>query len=139
MPLKIRIKPEQKFFAGGAVMKNVGKKPADILVLSDSPVLRDDYLMNIDRKEESDAASIYFLLQVIYLFQGKGQPIDQLVIETVRKFGNLYPHLQGQVATMIAHLEAGEGFKALRLGHALLADQQASGPKGEDGIRVALT
>jgi hypothetical protein len=86
MPLKIRVKPEQKFFAGGAVLKNVGTKPADLLVLSDSPVLREDYMMNIDRSEESDAATIYFLLQMIYLFKGKGKPLDALVIETIDKF-----------------------------------------------------
>ena len=54
MPLKIRVKPEQKFFAGGAVLKNVGTKAADLLVLSDSPVLRENYMMNIAHSEESD-------------------------------------------------------------------------------------
>ncbi len=127
MPLKIRIKPEQKFFAGGAVLKNVGNKPADLLVLSDSPVLRENYMMNVDRSEESDAATVYFLLQMIYLFKGKGQPLDTLVIDTIEKFAALHPHLSGSVAAIIAHLHAGESFKALRLGHDLLSDQEAAG------------
>ncbi len=127
MPLKIRVKPEGKIFAGGAVLKNVGHRPAELLILSDSPVLREDYMMNIDRKDESDATNIYFLLQVIYLFKGKGQPIDNLVIETLQNFGKLYPQLADNVAQIIAHLNAGEAFKALRLGHKLLADQQTSG------------
>lgn len=126
MPLKIRVKPEQKFFAGGAVLKNVGTKPADLLVLSDSPVLREDYMMNIDRSEESDAATVYFLLQMIYLFKGKGQPLDTLVIDTMVKFASLHPHLADSVNAIIAHLQAGESFKALRLGHALLSDQEAA-------------
>lgn len=129
MPLKIRVKPEAKIFAGGAVLKNVGTRPADLLILSDSPVLRDDYMMNIDRSEESDAATVYFLLQMIYLFKGKGQPLDHLVIETVRKFSALYPHLEAQVNEILQHLEAGESFKALRLGHKLLADQEAAKAK----------
>ncbi len=126
MPLKIRIKPEQKFFAGGAVLKNVGSKPADLLVLSDSPVLRENYMMNIDRSEESDAATVYFLLQMIYLFKGKGQPLDTLVIDTIEKFAALHPHLADSVAAIITHLRAGESFKALRLGHDLLSDQEAA-------------
>ena len=122
MPLKIRIKPEGKFFAGGAVLKNVGTRPADLLVLSDSPVLREDYMMNIDRSNESDASNVYFLLQVIYLFKGKGQPIDHLVIDTLKNFAKLYPHLAGEVEQIIVHLEAGESFKALKIGHGLMAD-----------------
>ncbi len=122
MPLKIRIKPEGKFFAGGAVLKNVGTRPADLLVLSDSPVLREDYMMNIDRSGESDASNVYFLLQVIYLFKGKGKPLDHLVIETIKNFAKLYPHLSGEIDQIIVHLEAGESFKALKVGHKLLAE-----------------
>lgn len=122
MPLKIRIKPEGKFFAGGAVLKNVGTRPADLLVLSDSPVLREDYMMNIDRSSESDASNVYFLLQVIYLFQGKGKPLDHLVIDTIKNFATLYPHLESDVQQIIKHLEVGESFKALKVGHKLLAE-----------------
>jgi len=124
MPLKIRIKPEGKIFAGGAVLKNVGNRPADLLILSDSPVLREGYMMNMDRRDESDASNIYFLLQVIYLFKGKGQPLDHLVIETIRNFSTLYPPYADDVTQIIAHLEAGEPFKALKLGHKLLAEQE---------------
>jgi flagellar biosynthesis regulator FlbT len=128
MPLKIRVKPEGKIFAGGAVLKNVGKRPAELLILSDSPVLREGYMMNIDRKDDSDASNVYFLLQVIYLFKGKGQPIDHLVVETIKNFGKLYPHLTNHVTQIIGLLEAGEPFKALRLGHKILEDQQKSTP-----------
>ncbi len=127
MPLKIRVKPEGKIFAGGAILKNVGHRPADLLILSDSPVLREDYMMNIERKDESDATNVYFLLQVIYLFKGKGQPIDNLVIDTLQNFGKLYPNLADHVAQIVAHLNAGEAFKALRLGHKLMAGCQNSG------------
>lgn len=127
MPLKIRVKPEEKFYAGGAVLKNVGKHPADMLILSDSPVLRDDYLMNMEDKGASDAAEVYFLLQILYLFKGKGQPLDGLVIQTIRNFAKIYPNLQDHVDRIIQHLEAGEAFKALRLGHDILAMQGKSG------------
>ncbi len=121
MPLKIRIKPEEKFYAGSAVLKNVGKHPADLLILSDSPVLRDSYLMNEEDRSGSDASEVYFLLQILYLFKGKRQPLDSLVIQTIRQFANLYPNLQDEVDKIIHHLEAGEAFKALRLGHDILA------------------
>jgi len=120
MPLKIRVKPEGKIFAGGAVLKNVGHRPADLLILSDSPVLREDYMMNMDRRNDSDANNVYFLLQVIYLFKGKGKPLDHLVIETIKSFGQLYPGFAGEIDQIIAHLQAGEAFKALRIGHKLM-------------------
>lgn len=144
MPLKIRVKPEAKIFAGGAVLKNVGTRPADLLILSDSPVLREDYLMNVDRRDESDANNVYFLLQVLYLFKGKGQPLDHLVLDTIRNFGTLYPALAGDIAQIIAYLEAGEAFKALRLGHKLLADQRrpetaAPAPGADSAASPSLT
>jgi flagellar biosynthesis regulator FlbT len=120
MPLKIRVKPEGKIFAGGAVLKNVGTRPADLLILSDSPVLREGYMMNIDRRGESDVTNVYFLLQVIYLFKGKGQPMDNLVIETVRSFGKLYPAYDAQVAEIITLLDSKESFKALKVAHNML-------------------
>lgn len=128
MPLKIRVRPEEKFYAGGAVLKNVGKHSADLLILSDSPVLRDDYLMNTDDRSKSDAAEVYFLLQILYLFKGKGQPLDGLVIQTIRSFAAIYPNLQQQIDSIIHHLEAGEAFKALRLGHEILALQNKTTP-----------
>ncbi len=120
MPLKIRVKPEGKIFAGGAVLKNVGTRPADLLVLSDSPVLREGYMMNMDRRDESDVTNVYFLLQVIYLFKGKDQPMDNLVIETVKSFAKLYPDYQAQVTEIIGLLETKESFKALKVAHNML-------------------
>lgn len=139
MPLKIRVKPEGKIFAGGAVLKNVGNRPADLLILSDSPVLRDDYLMNIDRKDDSDANNVYFLLQVLYLFKGKGQPLDNLVLDTIKNFGKLYPHLNGLIEEVILHLEAGDSFKALRIAHKLLADKQISAKPESQNAKDKMT
>jgi len=121
MPLKIKVRPEEKCYVGGAVLKNVGKAAIELLILSDSPVLRDSYLMEAAERKGSDAAEIYFLLQMLYLFKGKGQALDGLVIQTIRNFAQLYPKLQGKVDTIIQHLEAGETFKALKIGHAILA------------------
>jgi flagellar biosynthesis regulator FlbT len=136
MPLKIRVKPEGKIFAGGAVLKNVGNRPADLLILSDSPVLREDYMMNIDRRGESDVTNVYFLLQVIYLFKGKDKSMDTLVIDTVKSFAKLYPNHDAEVAQIIAHLEARESFKALKVAHNMLAQQekaiQADAPAAQD-------
>lgn len=124
MPLKIRVKPEGKFSAGGAVLKNVGKKPVDLLVLSDSPVLREDYMMNIDKSSDSDASNIYFLIQVIYLFKGRNQPLDQLVIDTILSFAKLYPAFSGEVNQILEHMRVGEAFKALKVAQKLLAETQ---------------
>ncbi len=137
MPLKIRVKPEGKIFAGGAVLKNVGNRPADLLILSDSPVLREDYMMNVDRRDDSDASNVYFLLQVIYLFKGKGQPLDTLVVDTIRNFSTLYPHLAGEVEQILAHLVAGSPFKALQIGHKMLAAQAQQPPPSIVPLRDA--
>lgn len=44
MPLKIRVKPEKKFFVAGIPIKNVGTRPIDLLILDDQvKVEREDY------------------------------------------------------------------------------------------------
>jgi flagellar biosynthesis regulator FlbT len=126
MPLKIRVKPEGKIFAGGAVLKNVGTRPADLLILSDSPVLREDYMMNIDRRAESDVTNVYFLLQVIYLFKGKDKPMDSLVIDTVKSFAKIYPQYNEDIDLIISLLEAKESFKALKIAHSMLERHEKS-------------
>ncbi|MDD4616883.1 MAG: flagellar biosynthesis repressor FlbT [Alphaproteobacteria bacterium] len=126
MPLKIRVKPEGKILAGGAVLKNVGNRPADLLVLSDSPVLREDYMMNIERRDESDFSNVYFLLQVIYLFKGKDKPMDSFVIQTIKSFAQLYPNFESDTNQIIVHLEANESFKALKIAHSMLARHEKS-------------
>ena len=80
--------------------------------------------MNMDRQNESDVTNVYFLLQVIYLFKGKDQPMDALVIETVRSLARLYPGYDEAVAQIIEHLEAKESFKALKVAHAMLAEYE---------------
>lgn len=124
MPLKIRVKPEAKIFAGGAVLKNVGTRPADLLILSDGPVLRDAYMMSPDDKDSSDMSSIYFLLQVLYCFKGKGQPIDTMVMQTLKSFGSLYPQLATQVEEVAGYLKAGDSFKALKTAQAMLGTKE---------------
>lgn len=137
MPLKIRVKPEGKIFAGGAVLKNVGSRPAELLILSDSPVLRDDYMMNVDKRNDSDASNVYFLLQVVYLFKGKGQPMDDLVLKTLESFAKLYPALSDHVAQISAYLSAGETFKALKLAHRLLEPQIPAASSSESVSEIS--
>ncbi|MDD3029508.1 MAG: flagellar biosynthesis repressor FlbT [Alphaproteobacteria bacterium] len=126
MPLKIRVKPEDKILAGGAVLKNVGKHPADLLVLSDGPVLRERYMMNRNRQGDSDMSNVYFLLQVIYLFKGKDKPMDNLVLETIRNFAKLYPVYESETKTIIELLEKKETFKALRVARSMLSENGES-------------
>jgi hypothetical protein len=94
-------------------------------------------MMNTERRTESDASNVYFLLQVIYLFKGKGQPLDHLVIETIKNFAKLYPRFENEIAGIIGHLEAGEAFKALKVGHKLLAEQEKPVPPTPPAISEA--
>ncbi|MCL2474498.1 MAG: flagellar biosynthesis repressor FlbT [Alphaproteobacteria bacterium] len=126
MPLKLRVKPEGKIFIGGAVLKNVGKRAADLLVISDGPVLRQNYMMNSDKSGESDFSNVYFLLQVIYLFRGKDMPIDSFVVETIKNFLKLYPDYTAEVEQILASLEEFDTFRALKIAHEMLAKYEQS-------------
>ena len=49
--------------------------------------------------------------------------MDTLVIDTVKSFGKLYPDHEAEVAQIIELLEARKSFKALKIAHAMLAEQ----------------
>ena len=86
-------------------------------------------MMNLEHKDDSDASNVYFLLQIIYLFKGKKKPLDNLVVETIKQFSLLYPNYKTTIDAIIAHLEADEAFKALRLAHHLLQEDSKSSPQ----------
>ena len=134
MPLKIRVKPEAKIFVGGTIIKNAGTKPADLLILSDTPVLRDEYLTNMEHKDDTDIGNVYFLLQVLYLFKGKKEPLDGLVLKTVQSFGVLYPDLKPVVEQILLCIQAGERFKALQLAHTLLEREKLSASEKPEAL-----
>jgi hypothetical protein len=48
------------------------------------------------------------------------------VVETVRSFAKLYPGYDSEVEQIIAHLEAKESFKALKIAHAMLEQQEVA-------------
>ena len=126
MPLKLRVKPEGKIFIGGAVLKNVGKRTIDLLVVSDGPVLRQGYMMNAEKSGDSDFSNVYFLLQVIYLFRGKDMPIDNFVIDTIQNFQKLYPDYSSEIEQIISNLKELDIFKALKIAHEMLAKYEQS-------------
>lgn len=43
MPLKIRLKPRQKFTANDCVMQNISKHDIELLILSNHKVTRENY------------------------------------------------------------------------------------------------
>lgn len=57
MPLKIRVKPEGKLFINGAVVKNVGSRLCDLLVL-EGRVLREEFIEHA-KELEARARQIY--------------------------------------------------------------------------------
>lgn len=50
MPLKVRIKPEKKLFIGDVVVKNVGDRHCDLLILTDHEVTREDARRKAERE-----------------------------------------------------------------------------------------
>ena len=55
MPLKIRVKPEGTVMLGNALVRNGGKRPCELVILNDVPVLREKFLKDTMASEQVDA------------------------------------------------------------------------------------
>lgn len=65
MPLRLTLRPREKFFLNGAVVVN-GENRAELTLLNDAAILREKDILS-EAAADTDAKRIYFLVQLIYI------------------------------------------------------------------------
>lgn len=84
MPLKINVKPGEKFVVNGAVMV-AGKKGASLVLQNEATILLGKDIMQ-EEEANSPAKRIYFSILLMYLDQNEAERYKPLFLQLVGDF-----------------------------------------------------
>ncbi len=113
MPLKLSLKPGEKFVLNGAVMQN-GDRRATLVLQNKASVLREKDIMH-EHDVTTPARRVYFPIMVLYL---SGKPDDKAYDEFVLRMTEFMnaissPEILQQCVSVSRDVMAGEHYKAL--------------------------
>ena len=145
MPLKLSLKPGEKFVLNGAVVQN-GDRRGVLILQNKASVLREKDIMQLS-DVNSPAKRIYFPVMMMYLDETSAPKVyDEFVLRLSEFMGAIRnPDVLIDCVAVSKHVLAREYYKALmtarklveyeeqRLGHA--SGVQTGGARGEDSSR----
>ncbi|MBA4801462.1 MULTISPECIES: flagellar biosynthesis repressor FlbT [Euryhalocaulis] len=114
MPLKLSLKPGEKFVLNGAVVQN-GDRRANLVLQNKASVLREKDIMQ-QGEATSPARRIYFPVMMMYLNQStnSGEYYDDFVLRMTEFMNALSnPEILAECVSVSRDVMAGELYKAL--------------------------
>ena len=133
MPLKLSLKPGEKFVLNGAVVQN-GDRRGVLVLQNKASVLREKDIMQAD-EVNTPARRIYFPVMMMYLDEaGASQYYDEFVRRLSEFMGAISnPEVLADCVTISKHCMAREYYKALMLCRKLIEyedERLGNVPKG---------
>lgn len=113
MPLKLSLKPGEKFVLNGAVVMN-GDRRATLVLQNKASVLREKDIMQPE-EASSPARRIYFPVMMMYLEGNRDTAAYEDFVLKVTEFMSAIrnPDILGECVTISREVMAGEFYKAL--------------------------
>jgi flagellar protein FlbT len=115
MPLKLSLKPGEKFVLNGAVVQN-GDRRSALLLQNKASVLREKDIMQFD-EATTPARRIYFPVMMMYLDQGDWEQFQEDFVKRLTEFmgavGN--PGILAECVNISRFVMTKEYYKALML------------------------
>lgn len=124
MPLKLSLKPGEKFVLNGAVMQN-GDRRATLVLQNKASVLREKDIMH-EHEVDTPAKRVYFPIMVMYLSDKlDDKAYDEFVLR-MTEFMNAIssPDVLQSCVTISRDVMAGEYYKALMRCRKLIAYEE---------------
>lgn len=121
MPLKVELKPQERFILGTAVVTN-GDQRATIYIEGDAPVLREKDIMTPE-EAVSPASRIYLVVQMMYL-DNDLKKYQDTYLELVRDFSEAAPSSHDILSRLNNKLLTNNLYKALKEARQLIAYEQ---------------
>lgn len=135
MPLKLSLKPDEKFVLNGAVIQN-GDRRATLILQNRCSILREKDIM-----QEGDATSparrVYFPVMMMYLEEDREGPYyDEFVLRMNEFMGAIRnPDVMAECVAISRDVMSGEYYKALNKCRKLIAYEGER--LGNDGSGVS--
>jgi flagellar protein FlbT len=120
MPLKLSLKPGEKFVLNGAVVQN-GDRRSSLLLQNKASVLREKDIMQAD-EAATPARRIYFPVMMMYLDQSSGDAFHDEFVQRLSEFMGAVrnPDILTDCVNISRHVMIREYYKALMLGRRLI-------------------
>lgn len=115
MPLKLSLKPGEKFVLNGAVVQN-GDRRSVLVLQNKASVLREKDIMQ-QEEANTPARRIYFPVMMMYLDEGQADRYYDEFVRRITEFMNVIanPTVLADSVTASRHVMAREYYKALML------------------------
>ncbi|MBJ7446955.1 MAG: flagellar biosynthesis repressor FlbT [Brevundimonas sp.] len=113
MPLKLSLKPGEKFVLNGAVVQN-GDRRGVLILQNKASVLREKDIMQVE-EVNSPARRVYFPVMMMYLDETSAPKVyDEFVLRLTEFMGAIRnPEIQAECVAASRHVMAKEYYKAL--------------------------
>lgn len=120
MPLKLSLKPGEKFVLNGAVVQN-GDRRGVLILQNKASVLREKDIMQAD-EANTPARRIYFPVMMMYLDESTAPKLFDEFAQRVSEFMNASrnPDVMQDCVTASRHVMAREYYKALLVARKLV-------------------
>jgi len=120
LPLKLSLKPGEKFVLNGAVLQN-GDRRASLILQNKASVLREKDILHED-EATSPARRIYFPVMMMYLDEGGAQKYHEEFATRLAEFMGVIKNPPVLIDCLNAskHVMAKEYYKALMLARKLI-------------------
>ena len=112
MPLKITLKPGERIFIGGAVLRN-GPSRSQFFVENQTPLLREKEIL-LEEEVDSVAKEIYFLVQAMYMEGTISKKYAQTFSKLIGQFIRAAPSSAQTAVQVSAFVLSGQLYKALK-------------------------
>ena len=134
MPLKLSLKPGEKFVLNGAVVEN-GDRRATLILQNKASVLREKDIMQ-EHEADTPAKRIYFPVMMMYLSSSSQDGLyDEFVMRMTEFMGAISnPEALSECVAVSREVMAGEFYKALLRCRKLIAyEAERLGGAGGEG------
>lgn len=113
MPLKLSLKPGEKFVLNGAVVQN-GDRRGVLILQNKASVLREKDIMQVE-EVNTPARRVYFPVMMMYLDETSAPKVyDEFVLRLTEFMGAIRnPDIQAECVAASRHVMAKEYYKAL--------------------------
>lgn len=122
MALKISLKPNEKIFIGGAVVKN-GDSPIELMVLNDVSLLREKDIMT-EQDADTIGKHIYLCVQLMYMDHSSLRLYQKNYRKLVDEVAMKLPGALQLVAEINNHLAGGNYYQALKCARKMMEYEQ---------------
>ncbi|WP_296169933.1 flagellar biosynthesis repressor FlbT [uncultured Brevundimonas sp.] len=135
MPLKLSLKPGEKFVLNGAVVQN-GDRRGVLILQNKASVLREKDIMQLE-DVNTPARRVYFPVMMMYLDETSAPKVyDEFVLRLTEFMGaTRNPEIQAECVAASRHVMAKEYYKALMSARKLV-DYEEGLADVASGVRV---